>query len=181
MKFRLKIALNWLVYIIHLIILFAIAYAFNKLYQMIFFECLFLLFQNCFNYRFHSDSIINDPIKASKWCKIITCCVEIMYLTMVVSFRLSVYFNLGIIIIIVLINSLIQCYIVSKEKLSNTLTDKEQLILKCKDKGITNLATNRLILRYIEHKSIKEIAQLECVEQGSIAISLMRSRKKLKN
>lgn len=83
--------------------------------------------------------------------------------------------------IIVLINSLIQCYIVSKEKLSNTLTDKEQLILKCKDKGITNLATNRLILRYIEHKSIKEIAQLECVEQGSIAISLMRSRKKLKN
>ena len=85
--------------------------------------------------------------------------------------------------IIVLINSLIQCYIVSKEKSSNnnTLTDKEQLILKCKDKGITNLATNRLILRYIEHKSIKEIAQLECVEQGSIAISLMRSRKKLKN
>lgn len=84
--------------------------------------------------------------------------------------------------IIVLINSLIQCYIVSKEKTSNnTLTDKEQLILKCKDKGITNLATKRLILRYIEHKSIKEIAQLECVEQGSIAISLMRSRKKLKN
>ena len=50
----------------------------------------------------------------------------------------------------------------------------------CKEANLTKLATQRLIMKYIENKSIKEIADIEGVEEGTISMSLMRSRNKLK-
>lgn len=180
MKLQFKLFLNWLIYYIHLIILFIIAYNFNKLWQMIFFECLFNFIQGTFRYRFHSDSIIEDPIKATRWCRIITCCVEISYLIICCSLRMSLYYNLLIIVNITLLNTLLQYFVISSTTSKDTLTLEEKLVNKCKEKGLTEQATKRLIMRYIEHKSIEEIASIECVEKSSISISLMRSRKRLK-
>lgn len=50
----------------------------------------------------------------------------------------------------------------------------------CKEAKLTNVATNRMIMRYVEKKSYKEIAMIECVEEKSIEQSIRRNRKKLK-
>lgn len=57
---------------------------------------------------------------------------------------------------------------------------KEDLLNLCSDAGISDLNLNRMILRYVEKKSIKEIAELEFVDTYTITQSLYRSRKKLK-
>ena len=179
-KLKRKQLFQILIFLIHLLILFGIAYFFDRLIQMIMFEVLFNLIQNSFKYRFHSDSIINNPIKAIKICKIITISIEISYLIFCISFENSIYSNLVIICLISCCNALVQFYVMKTIDLDNDLRDKDRLIEICKIAHLSKLSTNRLILRYIENKSIKEIADIEGVEEGTISISLMRSRNKLK-
>ena len=66
-----------------------------------------------------------------------------------------------------------------KGLLNFILNDKEKLVTLCNLNNISYQATNRLILKYIEHKSYKEIASIEGVEVDSIKQSLYRARQKL--
>lgn len=179
-KLKRKQLLQLLVFLIHLLILFFASYFFDKLLQMIMFETLFNAIQNSFKYRFHSDSIIHNPIKAIRTCKVITISVEIGYLIFCISFSNSIYSNLVIIILISVCNALLQFYIMKTFDLEYDLRDKQRLLEMCKIAHLSNLSINRLILKYIDNKSIKEIANIEGVEEGTIAMSLMRSRNKLK-
>ena len=59
------------------------------------------------------------------------------------------------------------------------LSDEDKLIDLCKLHNISYQAMNRLILKYIKHKSYKEIASIEGVEVETIKQSLYRTKKKL--
>ena len=179
-RLKWKILIKKLIFILHILILLFISYLFDRLIQMLFFELLFNLIQNSFKYRFHSDSIINKPKKAVKVCEIVTILVEIIYLYISISFHTFVYSNLLIILMISFSNALVQFYILKTSTFNNRLKDQNKLLEMCKDANLTKLATQRLIMKYIENKTVKEIAELEGVEEGTISMSLMRSRKKLK-
>lgn len=180
-KFYLLKFKDLLISVCYHILLLTLAFIFDRFYQMLMFVLFFETIHSCFTKRFHSDTLFpDDPIKAIKYCKIITIAIEIIYLFFCKSLSISLYSNLFVIFIIAFGNSLLQFYlertIVAKVKLS----DLESLLLLCKEAGLTELATNRMKLRYIDKKSIKEIALLEVVEEKTIEESLRRSKRKLK-
>ena len=179
-KIRRKILIKRLSYILYNILLLTIAYIFNRFFQMLIFILFYNTVQNCFNYRFHAESIIqNDPVKSVKCCKIITIVVEILYLIFCKELNVSVYSNLFIILIIVVINSLLQYYCERTVINKNILSNKNHVIGICKEYNISEAATNRLILHYVDNKTISEIASIECVEEHTIKQSLRRTKRKL--
>lgn len=180
LKLKRKLLFGRLLYIIHLLILLAISFIFDRLIQMLTFIVLFNVIHNSFKYRFHSDSIIDDPIKAVRVCKVITICIEIIYLIICLKLEKSIYSNLLFIFFICFTNALLQFFILKTASFNSRLKDKDSLLEMCKETNLSKLATNRLVMKYIENKTIKEIAEIENVEEGTISISLMRSKKKLK-
>ena len=178
-KLRKKLLIKKLVYVLYNILMLTIAYIVNRFFQMLIFILFYNTLQNCFKYRFHADTIFpNDPIKAVKYCKLITIVVEIIYLIFAKS-NVSVYSNLFIILIIVVLNSLLQFYLERQIINKNILTNKEHVIGICKEYGISDLATNRLIQHFICGKTIIEIASEESVEEHTIKQSIRRTRRKI--
>lgn len=175
-KYRIK---DILIYIIYNIILLTISFLLNRFYQMLMFVLFYSLIQNCFKYRFHADTIQDDPIKAVRLCKVITIIVELTYLAFCKDLDISIYSNLIVIFIIALINCLIEFsleHILIKEEY---LKDADKLKTLCRNANLTELATNRMILKYVKGMSYQEIADLECVDVESIKKSINRSRKKI--
>ena len=62
---------------------------------------------------------------------------------------------------------------------TSILKNKDELLEACKNAKLTKEATNRLILKYIDGLKIKQIADLEKVEETTIWQSIRRSRRKL--
>lgn len=175
-RYRIK---ELLVYITYNIILLTISYFFDRFYQMLIFILFYSFIQNCFRYRFHADSIQDDPIKAVKLCKIITIVVEVTYLIFCENLNISVYSNLFIIFLIALLNCLLELALETTIVKESALKDKEKLSILCKKAGLTKNATERMFLKYIENKTYQEIADLECVDLQTIKVSINRSRKKI--
>lgn len=179
MKLKRKLLKERAIYILYNVALLTIAFVFNRFLQMLMFLLFFNFLQNCFAYRFHSDTIIDNPIKAVKYCKIITIVIEITYLCFCKELDVSVYSNLFVIFVIAIANALLQFYcektIITKARLSN-LDDLKYL---CEEAHLSELATNRMIMRYVEKKSISEIAKIEFVDDETIKKSIQRSKKKL--
>ena len=99
---------NIITYLIYNIFLLTLAYFLNRFFQVLIFVLFFNFIQNCFNYRFHAETIIQSPIKAVRYCKIITVIVEIIYMIFCKELNISVYSNLLIIFIVALLNALVQ-------------------------------------------------------------------------
>lgn len=146
-KYRIK---GILVYLLYNIILLTISYFMGRFYQMLMFVLFYSFIQNCFNYRFHADSFINDPIKAVNVCKIITISVELIYLAFCKDLDISVYSNLFIIFAISLVNCLLEFGIRNFASNSHDLKDKDKLLTLCRNANLTKNATDRMILKYIE-------------------------------
>ena len=175
-----KIKLKSLItYLIYNIILLTISYFLNRFFQMLIFVLFFEFIQNCFKYRFHADTIVADPIKAVKLCKVITIGVEIIYLMLCKDLDISIYSNLFIIFLIAFINCLLEFafenYFIKKD----VLKDKDKLLMLCEKAKLSNNATQRMVMRFIENKSYEEIADIECVDVESIKKSISRSKKKI--
>ena len=131
-----------------------------------------------FNYTFHADTLYPEhPIKAGYMCKLITFVVEITYLIFCKELNVSVYSNLFVIFTIALISALLQFYL--ERVLSFKYLTKEDIIIRGKEVGLSQEAINRLILRYVDHKSIQEIADIEYITMEAVKQSLRRSRRKL--
>lgn len=161
-KLQRKLLYGKLLYIIHLIILCSISFVFDKLIQMITFLILFNIVHDSFKYRFHSDSIIDDPIKAIRVCKIITIVIEIIYLVICLKLDKSIYSNLAIIFGICLSNCLLEFTIISvcKCKLNPIRKgiNRETLIKLCKEKDFNDFETNIMIDYYCNNYKIDKIA-----------------------
>ena len=175
-KIRLK---GFISYLIYNIILLTIAYFLNRFFQMLIFILFFEFIQNCFKYRFHADTIVQDPIKACRLCKVITIAVELIYLSFCNGLDVSIYSNLLIIFVIAFINCLLQFAIESFYSKENCLKNKEVLLELCVKANLSQSATNRMLLKYIDDKSYDEIAELECVDVDSIKRSISRSKKRI--
>ena len=166
-------------YYLYCIFILIISYIFNRFFQMLLFILFFNFIQDCFRYRFHSDTIINDPIKATKYCKIITIAIEALYLATCKDLNVSVYSNLLLIFFIACINALLQFYLEKFIIDKNILNDKDKLLKLSKEYNISDLAIQRLIEHYVDNKTIAEIAAQECVEEQTIKQSIRRTRRKL--
>lgn len=174
-----KRLIGLLEYIIWCIFLLTIAFLLNRFYQMLIFVLFYSFIQNCFKYRFHAESIQDDPIKAVRLCKAMTICLELTYLAFCKNLDISIYSNLLVIFIIAFINCLIEFsleHILIKEEY---LKDADKLNTLCRNANLTELATNRMILKYVKGMSYQEIADLECVDVESVKKSINRSRKKI--
>lgn len=180
MKLKIKLLKNKLNYYVYCIIILTLAYFLNRFYQMLMFILLFDFIQNCFSDRFHAESIVIDnPLKAVKLCKIITVIIEVLYLIFCKEINISIYSNLFIIFVIALSNSLLQYFIIREFKVVDKLSDLDELLILCKEANLTEVATNRMIMKYVKKKTYAQIAQLEFVEVETIKQSIIRSRKKL--
>lgn len=171
---------EFLIYFLYCITILMIAYFLDRFFQMLMFILFFNLIQNSFLKRFHADTIfVENPIKAIRWCKVITLVVEIVYLIYCKQLDVSIYSNLLIVFVIATSNALLQFFleraIIRKVNLSHIGT----LTLLCMEANLTDNATKRMIMKYVEHKTYKEIADIECVDEDSIKSSIRRSRRKL--
>ena len=178
MLWRLKLK-SLIAYLIYNAFLLLVSYYFNRFLQMLIFILFFSFIQNCFKYRFHADTIVTDPIKAVKLCKVITIIVELVYLAFCNKLDISIYSNLLIIFLIAFTNSLLEFSLEAFFTKDNCLKDKEILLDLCSKAKLSLNATNRMMLRYIENKSYEEIADLECVDVDSIKKSIARSKNKI--
>lgn len=176
MKYRIKDTLDFLLY--HIILL-TISFLLDRFYQMLIFILFYGFIQNSFRYRFHADTIQHDPIKTVRLCKIITICVEIIYLMLCKDLDVSIYSNLFIIFLITLLNAILEfaleIFLIKEEDLRN----ESKLLLLCKKAKLSKNATDRMIMKYIKNMTYQEIADLECVDLQTIKISINRSRKKI--
>lgn len=175
-----KIKLKGLItYLIYNILLLVLSYFLNRFFQMLIFVLFFNFMQNCFKYRFHADTIISNPVKAVRVCKVITVGVELLYLTFCNKLDISIYSNLFVIFVIAFTNCLLEFSIESFYSKENCLKNKEILLELCSRSNLSETATHRMLLRYIENKSYEEIADLECIDVDSIKRSISRSKKRI--
>ena len=148
---------------------------------MMMFIVFFNSIRKCFKFNFHADTLFKDDCtKAVKCCKIITIAVELMYLCFCIKLNISILLNLFTIMIIATLDSLLEFYLEKSLIKENKLKDLDTLKKICKEANLTKIATQRLIMRYIEKKSIIEIANIEYVDEETIKKSIQRSKKKLK-
>ncbi len=162
-------------------LLFLIALFFDRFLQMVMFVLFFEFIQSCFLKRFHANQLFdNEPIKAVNLCKMITFLIQILYLIFCKRLILSIYFNVFIIFVVATLNALLGFYVERTICFKSKLNNIETLIPLCEEAKLTPLATKRMIMRYVERKTLKEIASIECVEEESIKKEFKRYRKKLK-
>lgn len=179
-KLKRKIFFKRVIYYLYCVGILIVAYFLNRFFQMLIFILFFNMLQNAFNYRFHVDILFpTEPTKATNICKIITIGVEIIYLVFCKELDVSVYSNLFVIFVIALINALLQFFLERALSSKSILQNKELLLIRCEEAGLSKESINRLILRYIDKKSLQEIADIEFVEIESIKQSLRRSKRKL--
>lgn len=175
-----KIKLKSLItYLIYNAIILTISYFFDRFFQMLIFILFFVFIQNCFKYRFHADSIVTNPIKAVRLCKVITIAVEIIYLIFCKNLDISIYSNLFIIFLIAFINCLIEFALENIIIKEDCLKDKDKLSDLCRKANLSKKATDRMILKYVEGKTSQEIADIEDLDIDTIKKSINRSRKKI--
>ena len=146
---------------------------------MLLFILLYNTFQNSFKYRFHADTIQENPIKAVKLCKFITIFVELIYLVLCNRLDISIYSNLFVIFIISLLNTILEFALENYFIKEDDLKNESKLLLLCKKAKLSKNATDRMMMKYINNMTYQEIADLECVDVQTIKISINRSRHKI--
>lgn len=179
-KYRKKMLIRYTIYFVHCLIILGLAYLLNRFFQMLMLILFFNAIQGCFNYRFHTDTIItDDPIKADNLCKLITVVVELVYLAFCKDINVSVYSNLFVIFTIASVNALLQYFLERIIIHSSALRNKDYLEYLCMEYSISTIATKRLIDHYIHKKSYKQIANEEFVEPDTVKQSIIRTKKKI--
>lgn len=179
-ELRKRILIKILVYIGYNLLLLFIAFLFNRFFQMLLFVLFFNLIRNCFKYQFHADILFPDnPIKAVRYCKLITVVVELIYMLLCSNLNISIYSNLIIIFVIAFISALLQFYCEHTLISVNILHNEYFLTHFGKEKELSDLAIQRLIDHYVKKMTIQQIAAKECVEEITIKQSIRRSKKKL--
>lgn len=134
----------------------------------------FVFMRKVYGQSYHSNSVIR--------------CTTLALLTFLISTRVSLPLWVS-----TLCNVFIGClvayimhimyYYIKYTKKGVTLRlgmNKDDLLKLCSEAGLSELNINRMVLRYVERKTIKEIADIEFVDDYTISQSLYRSRKKIR-
>ena len=180
MKLKLELLKNKAIYIGYCILILAVSYFLDRFLQMLIFIIFFNFIQSCFKERLHAEYLIEDSyIKAHRLCKIITAAVEIIYMIFCKELNISVYSHLFLILIVATMNCLIGYVVQDLTYQRLAYCDFKYLTSACEKAGLSYQTTQRLVKRYIDHMSIKEIAQEECVEEQAIKMTINRAKKKI--
>ena len=94
-------------------------------------------------------------------------------------YNLSIYSNLFLILVISVISGLLQFFLERVIVYESKLRNKDTLLILCAEANLTQEATNRMVMRYIDKLKVREIASIEYVEEKTIKESLRRSKRKM--
>lgn len=179
-KLKRKLLIELLLFVLHCVLIVLFASLFNRHLEMIMYLVCSKSISLCFNKQFHADTLFdNEPIRSTKWCKIITIIVELLYLYMCKKYNLSIYSNLFLILVISVISGLLQFFLERVIVYESKLRNKDTLLILCAEANLTQEATNRMVMRYIDKLKVREIASIEYVEEKTIKESLRRSKRKM--
>jgi len=168
-----------IIYTILTTIVLCVAYIFDVLLEMSLFIIYYYFIKGLFVKQFHADTIAKSATQAVNLCFTITFITQLIFVFILVKFDLSFYINLYLGIALGLLSYILEDWL---ERISATLSvlkDKVKLLEACRNTNLTKEATNRLVLRYIDGLHIKQIAELENVEEATVWQSIRRSRRKL--
>lgn len=170
---------NILISIILLTFVIIIAIIFDKLLEFITFFVTYTLIKNEFTKAVHGSDFTTSGKKAIIYCIIITTSIQIISLIFLIKIDFSKYANILLAFVLGVINYYAKDYLEKVIVNKSILNDKDKLLLACKNANLTKSATNRLVLKYVDGMKIKEIAEIENVEEITILQSIRRSRRKL--
>ena len=168
-----------IIYTILTTIVLAISYLFNVLLEMSLFIVYYYFIKNLFTKQFHADTIAHTAREAVFLCYTITFVTQLIFITLVASFHISFFVNIFLGIILSICSYVLQDWLERTISLNAILKDETKLLKACTNANLTKEATNRMVLRYIKGKNIREIAHIESVEESTIWQSLRRSRRKI--
>lgn len=168
-----------IIYTILTTIVLCIAYLSDVLLEMALFIIYYYFIKGLFTKQFHADILVKSPTAAVNLCFAITFLTQLIFIFILVKFELSYYINIYLGISLGILSYIISDW--SEKFITNKsiLNNEELLIEACNRAKLSKDATDRLILRYIKGLHIKEIADIECVEEETIKQSIRRSRRKL--
>nr|DAE44626.1 MAG TPA: ECF sigma factor [Caudoviricetes sp.] len=177
-KHRLK---NLAIEISYLIVIFLIAFLYDKVFEIFGFILSYSLIRNEFSKMVHGSDFTKSAHKGIVYCRIITFIVQVVSIIFIIKLNISKYVNVGLAMSLGVVNFFAKDYIEYKYvKYCNIRNiDKDTLVKKCREANLSEDAINRMVLKFIEHKSNQEIADLECVEAETIKKSISRSRKRI--
>lgn len=168
-----------LIYVLLTTVVLIVAYLFDVLLEMSLFIVYYYFIKGLFTKQFHADTISKTANQAVFMCFTITFLTQLIFIFLLVSFNLSFYFNIYLGILLGLFSYILQDYLEKILINKSILKDKVKLLEACKNANLSNLATTRLVLKYIDGLKVREIAELENVEEITILQSIRRSRRKL--
>lgn len=168
--------------LIYLSVVFWLAYIFNKTVEALSFILTYTIIRDEFNKAIHGSDFTNSAYKGNKYCRIITFAVQVISLLFIIAINISKYVDLALSFALGIINffakDYLECKLVKNYNINHI--EKEKLISLCEKANLTAAATNRMIKKYVEHKTYQEIAVEEYVDINAIKLSINRSRKRLK-
>lgn len=167
------------IYTILTTIVLCVAHIFDVALEMSLFIIYYYFIKGLFSKQFHADTIAKTATQAVRLCFTITFITQLIFVFILVKFDLSFYINIYLGIALGLFSYILEDWLEKVMMNKSILKDKTKLLKACKDANLTKDATNRLILRYIDGLHIKEIAELENVEEATVWQSIRRSRRKL--
>ena len=168
-----------IIYIILTTIVLCVSYIFDVLLEMSLFIIYYYFIKGLFIKQFHADTIAKTATQALMLCFIITFVTQLIFVFILVKFDLSFYINLYLGIALGLLSYILEDWLERVSITTSVLKDKTKLLEACRIANLTKEATNRLVLRYINELHIKQIAELENVEEATVWQSIRRSRRKL--
>lgn len=168
-----------IIYIILTTIVLCVSYIFDVLLEMSLFIIYYYFIKGLFIKQFHADTIAKTATQALRLCFIITFVTQLIFVFILVKFDLSFYINLYLGIALGLFSYILEDWLERISITTSVLKDKTKLLEACRIANLTKEATNRLVLRYINELHIKQIAELENVEEATVWQSIRRSRRKL--
>lgn len=168
-----------IIYIILTTIILVLSYIFDILLEMSLFIIYYYFIKNLFKKQFHADTITKSARLAVFLCFVITFITQLIFIFILVKFSISYYINIFLGIILSILSYIIEDWLEFNINKYKMLRNESVLLDACKQANLTQIATNRLILRYIKGYSIRTIANIEHVEESTIWQSIRRSRRKL--
>lgn len=168
-----------IIYTILTTIVLCVAHIFDVLLEMSLFIIYYYFIKGLFVKQFHADTIAKSAAQAVTLCFTITFITQLIFVFILVKFDLSFYINIYLGIALGMFSYILEDWLERTMINKSILKDKTKLLEACRIANLTKEATNRLVLRYIDDLHIKEIAELENVEEATVWQSIRRSRRKL--
>lgn len=160
---------------------FILAYIFNKPYEMFIYIITYTFVRNEFTKAVHGKDFTSSYAKGIVYCRIITIVVQTISIIFLININISRYVNVLIGILLGIVNFFAKDYLEYHIVKNNLwLMNEETLDGLCVKYNLSDTARKRLKLRYIDKLKMKEIAQIECVEQDSIEEYFRILKKRLK-